>query len=339
MLIRRMFTYAALAIVALAGLGVIWVGNLLPLTAGLATPGTPKAKLQIASSPPRILFQVDAGNSADTEPQYQRYLKTQMGLMRSRFVMNTALQHDDISRLPLLKSQADPIDWLEKNLEVSNIADTELVEVSLPPRTGFSSKDQATVINAVVRAYIDEVVSKDRKQMLRRQETLKKLSREYSEMMNSRRDTIRKLASTAAHSQTISDQEEYAVSRLHLDLRTRAIDITLERVKAEALLKLRRKSEARSSEQSRKEIAQLQVQLTVLEAQQNAIQHELELSVDQMQKTTDRERASDLDLSEYQDDLKQLQIAADKIGATLEELNVELQAPPRVMLVERAEAN
>ena len=31
------------AIVALAGLGVIWVGNLLPLKAGLATPGTPKA--------------------------------------------------------------------------------------------------------------------------------------------------------------------------------------------------------------------------------------------------------------------------------------------------------
>ena len=45
MLIRRMFSYAALAIVALAGLGVIWVGNLLPLKAGLAASGTPKARL------------------------------------------------------------------------------------------------------------------------------------------------------------------------------------------------------------------------------------------------------------------------------------------------------
>ena len=79
--------------------------------------------------------------------------------------------------------------------------------------------------------------------------------------------------------------------------------------------------------------------MTVLEAQQKAIHHELELSVDQMQKTIDRERASDLDLSDYQDDLKQIQLAADKIGTTLEELNVELQAPPRVTLVERAEVD
>ena len=80
MLIRRMFTYAALAIVALAGLGVIWVGNLLPLKAGLAAPGTPKARVLIASSPPRILFQSHAGNPADTEVEYQRYMKTQMEL-------------------------------------------------------------------------------------------------------------------------------------------------------------------------------------------------------------------------------------------------------------------
>ena len=249
MLIRRIFTYAALAIVALAGLGVIWVGNLLPLKAGLATPGTPKAKLQIASSQPRILFQVDAGNPADTEIQYQRYMKTQMELMRSRFVMNAALQHDGISRLPLLKSQADPIDWLVKNLEVNRLGESEIIEVSLPPRTGFSSKEQATVINAVVSAYIDEVVDKERKLMLQRQETLKKLSRAYSEMMKTRRETIRKLASSASHGQELSESEKYAMSRLQLDLRTRAIDLTLERVKAEALLKWRRKSQTRSSEQ------------------------------------------------------------------------------------------
>jgi hypothetical protein len=338
MLIRRIFTYAALTIVALAGLGGLWLGNLLPLRAGLATPERPSAKLLIASTAPRILFQTHAGNPADTEVEYQRYLKTQMVLMKTRFVFNSALQRDGISKSALVKSLADPIEWLEKNLEVSRLGDSELLEVSLPSRTGFSTKEQAWLINAVVGAYIDEVVNKDRQQMRHRQETLKKLLKDYSDMMKTRRDTIRKLA-TASHGQTISDREEYALSRLHLDLRTRAIDLTLERVKAEALLKWRRKSESRSSDQAQKEIAQLQDQLVVLEAQQKAIQHELELSVDQMQKTSDRERASDLDLTEYQDDLKQIQLAATKIGAALEELNVELQAPPRVTLVEKAEAD
>jgi hypothetical protein len=122
-----------LALVAFAGLGGPWVGNLLPLKADQATSGTPKAKLRIASSPPRVLFQSHAGNPPDTELEYQRYLKTQMALLRTRFVMMSALQHDGIANLPLLKSQADPIDWLEKNLEVNSIADTEIVEVSLPP--------------------------------------------------------------------------------------------------------------------------------------------------------------------------------------------------------------
>ena len=133
----------------------------------------------IASSPPRILFQTDAGSPADTEIQYQRYVNTQMGLMRSRFVMNAALQQDGISRLPLLKSQADPVDWLVKNLEVSRLVDSEIVEVSLPPRTGFSSKEQASCHQRRRGAYIDEVVNKDRKQMVASardaQETLKRL--------------------------------------------------------------------------------------------------------------------------------------------------------------------
>ena len=192
MLIRRPYLFAALATVAFVGLRGLWTGNLLPLKAGLATPGTPKAKLRIASSQPRILYQSHARNSADTEVEYQRFVKTQMELMRSRFVMNAALQHDGISRLPLLKSQADPIDWLVKNVEVNRLGDSELVEVSLPP-TGLPGKEQATVINAVVSAYIDEVVNKDRRRMLQRHDTLKKLSKTYSEMLKTRRDTIRKL--------------------------------------------------------------------------------------------------------------------------------------------------
>jgi hypothetical protein len=51
------------------------------------------------------------------------------------------------------------------------------------------------------------------------------------------------------------------------------------------------------------------------------------------------QRVELLDLAEYQDDLKQIQFAAEKIGAAVEQLNIELQAPPRVTLVELAEAN
>ena len=291
----------------------------------------------IASTPPRILYQSHAGNPADTQVEYQRYVKTQMALMRSRLVMNTALQHGDISKSPLLKSQADPIEWLAKNLQVNREGESEIVEVSLPPGTSLSSKEQATIDNAVVDAYIDEVVNKDRKQMLQRLETLKSLSKSYQEMVKTRRDTIRKLAMTAGSDQDLSTPEKETMPRLFLDLRTRAIDLKLQRVEAEALLHSRTKIEAKSGDQAQKELAQLQDRLTVLEAQQKAVDHEIELLVAQMRKAFDR--AIDLDLSDYQEDLKQIQRAADKIGTTLEQLNVELPAPPRTTLVERAEAN
>ena len=141
----------------------------------------------------------------------------------------------------------------------------------------------------------------------------------------------------AGSDRDLSTPEKDAMPRLFLDLRTREVDLKLQWVEAEALLHSRTKVEAKSGDQSQKELAQLQDRLTVLVAQQKAVHHEIELLVAQMRKAFDR--ASDLDLSEYQDDLKQVQLAADKIGTALEELNVELQAQPRIMLLERAEGN
>jgi hypothetical protein len=253
--------------------------------------------------------------------------------------MNSALHHDGISRLPLLKSQADPIEWLEKNLEVTRLGDSELLEVSLPSRTGLSTKEQASLINAVVSAYIDEVVDKDRKMMLQRQETLKILSKTYSDMMKARRDTIRKLASTDFPSAQVAlwDTLRADLPRQYHDLEARNVELRMDRAEAEAMLLRRKQNEASSGEQGRKEIAQLEDRVAALDARRKVLDREVDLLAKKMRSAS--QRVELLDLADYEDDLKQIQLAADKIGAALEELNIELQAPPRVRLIEPAESD
>lgn len=52
-----------------------------------------------------------------------------------------------------------------------------------------------------------------------------------------------------------------------------------------------------------------------------------------------REERGHDDISEYQEDLARVEAAARTIGDEVEKLNIELQAPHRIVLVEHAEGN
>jgi succinoglycan biosynthesis transport protein ExoP len=74
--------------------------------------------------------------------------------------------------------------------------------------------------------------------------------------------------------------------------------------------------------------------------QQMAIVEELEANLkDEIEHLSKMDQAltdDTLDLQDMQDDVKQLQEASSKIASEVEKLNVELQAPPRITLVEEA---
>lgn len=112
------------------------------------------AILQIQSAEQRILKDTTNPNFASTT-----YMRTQLTLLKGRPVLKAALDNKAVSQLPTLAKQADPLEWLEKELRVDHLDGTDLVRISLTvPEAG---NDIPNIVNAVINAYLEEVVSRE----------------------------------------------------------------------------------------------------------------------------------------------------------------------------------
>ncbi len=102
------------------------------------------------------------GIIGDTAPddryRYTQWKQSQIGQMKSRFVLKAALNRDEVKRLNLEKKYGDVLTWLDSELKIESALDSEIVRISI--MTG--DPDEATVIvNAVAQAYMKEVVERD----------------------------------------------------------------------------------------------------------------------------------------------------------------------------------
>jgi hypothetical protein len=215
---------------------------------------------------------------------------------------------------------------------VTNPKDSEILQVSLAPGSGLSAKDQATLIDAIIRSYMDEVVNVDLKRRTERFEQLKKIKESYTELLNRKRDTLRKLAESRDPAGSLTTTERDTWSRLYQDLRSQRVKLRLDRTEAETLLERRKKSEGAQADATRKEIAVIEDRLAVLNARQRVLDEELERLAQEMHAAAVQE----LDLRALKDEIEQMEDAARKVAAEVEALNVELAAPPRIRIIDLA---
>jgi len=127
------------------------------------------------SSQPESIF-VDVGRA---NPQgYENLKKTQLAAMRSWFVLNAAVRKPGISSLSSLAGE-NPVDWLMERLEVSYPQQGEYLSISLSGDE--PTEDLVRLVDAVAKAYNDEVVFKERSRRL-----------STRDMLNRSLETIRK---------------------------------------------------------------------------------------------------------------------------------------------------
>lgn len=115
------------------------------------------ALLQVASAPSYIANQNDP-NRGRTE--FITYLKTTAQLIKSEFVLNSALNDPKyrISELPTLAEQKDPIKYLDEKVQVSYSDGSEVIRVSIE---GERPSDVRKIVDAVKDAYYREVVERE----------------------------------------------------------------------------------------------------------------------------------------------------------------------------------
>jgi len=147
---------------------------------------TSDALLRIAAREPRLVFQTAEGPS-----DFLTYRKTQIALIKSRFVLNAALRKPGIAELDTVREQQYPLQWLGKVIEVGSGESPEILRIAL---TGDRPEELAAIVNAVKDAYLDEVVLAERKERLSRLNDLERIFEQTENKVRQKEERVSGLA-------------------------------------------------------------------------------------------------------------------------------------------------
>jgi capsular exopolysaccharide synthesis family protein len=148
------------------------------------------------------------------------YQKTQAALLKSRPVIGAVLKQDKIRALALIRKQSDPAAWLEKELEVELLTNTEIIQMSLSSRE--HPEDLAVIVNAIQEEYMSQMVKSQQNQQRAVLSDMEKIYELSQGRLNLQRIALRNLSDTkTGDSQILTIKqrnllEEYAAMRKEL---------------------------------------------------------------------------------------------------------------------------
>ncbi len=147
-----------------------------------------------------VVIQNVSNGGIDEGASYDIYKKTQMQWVKSPFVLGCAVRKADMMKLPTMKEhQDDPVGFLESKITVDYPGDAELMRVSIK---GTHRDDLATIVNSVVEAYMEEIVTGDKMSRLKQRDLLaqhySKSKVEYRELASSYHELAKQLGANSS---------------------------------------------------------------------------------------------------------------------------------------------
>ena len=149
--------------------------------------------------------------------EFSNFKRTQVAMLKSRFVLQAALRKPEIAKLPIVAAQADPVAWLESQLVVDFPGDAELLRVGMK---GDKSDQLAKLVNAVVDSYMNEVVYAERDEQLRGRENLQMATGKYREEIRRKFENLQKMqdqTGTDGRGRSVAKKVAMRQLEFHLD--------------------------------------------------------------------------------------------------------------------------
>ena len=115
------------------------------------------ALFEVSSSERKLM-----GDQPYDEREFEIVKKTQLAKLNSYYVLQAAVRNPGVAALPVFQNQPDPVVWLQENLEVDFPEDGEILAIRLRGPEARSN-DLVLIVDAVAKAYVDEVIFADRK--------------------------------------------------------------------------------------------------------------------------------------------------------------------------------
>jgi beta-lactamase regulating signal transducer with metallopeptidase domain len=143
------------------------------LNPGYYSGGSPRgpsalALFEVSRTPPSL---ANTESEPDSDAAWQVLCKTQLAKLRSYYVLQAAVRNPEIASLPLLREKQDPVAWLAESLDVGFHPGSELMYVRLYGKPG-EEEQLRKLVDAVSRAYEDEVLYAQSQAILRKRDLL-----------------------------------------------------------------------------------------------------------------------------------------------------------------------
>ena len=138
------------------------------------------AKFLMPKNPPGLIYKhpEDLGQG-----QFEAFQQTQVALMRGRTVLNAALRNPEVLKINLrpLTKDTPAVEWLEKEVRVTTPEGPELPRLTM---SGYNPEHLKVLLQAVVDAYMEEIVGVQKRHRQERLDTLKEISITYQKRLN-----------------------------------------------------------------------------------------------------------------------------------------------------------
>ncbi|MGL4595051.1 MAG: polysaccharide biosynthesis tyrosine autokinase [Thermoguttaceae bacterium] len=105
-----------------------------------------KAWMQILANRPYVVY------GEKEQLQYDAFVNTQFALIRSPLILEKALENQEVSRLPSVAREKDPMTWLVKKLQLQTQGKSEMITVAIETEDPNESEK---IVNAIVTAFFD----------------------------------------------------------------------------------------------------------------------------------------------------------------------------------------
>jgi hypothetical protein len=274
----------------------------------------------------KLLVQQDEGHVLFAEPpvtdgQFDRFVRTQVALLRDRSVLYAALRDKRVRPLNLEAEAKNlpPVEWLEKALKVDLPEGPEIMRVSLD---GDDPEIPKALVAAVVDAYLEENAND---QTTRREERIKKLETirdNYKRLVDALRRKQNELNKVVGLNADTANAGRQALREKRLE------QIRTELVKVEAdlrKLQLERKLAA-AREGAKSQLAMLNEQITFYEEYTRILANLLA----DLEKEKKDEASHIIGFEDGKKDLEQAEARLAVVNNEIDKVKVEKDARPRV---------
>lgn len=277
----------------------------------------PKATLRIYQTVDTIV----AEKQRLTPDEYRRLRRTMIGFMFTERVLGAVLRDPKVAYLKL------DMDQLRERILVDDVPDSEFLIVKVRE---FNDVDAKVVLRAVVDSFMRNSIESLRMNKIDRLEKLRRLWEGYQRSLKAKRTAIRALSVSDNQPENQDLHRQITGKRMTTDL----LEIDkLELSKVALATKLERlKALKRVDDEDRKELRRIEDEAAVVEAQLTLLKKRIVVETAILREPL--VGSTSFDFTQEMDEIKLASESALKIGKEIELIEIELQAPDPVQVVE-----